>query len=257
MALLKTKPKKMGPFVFDCETKYSDDVVVETCFNASNYFDFLALNNSDIVLDIGGHLGAFAVPASRLSHRVISFEPMPSKFQLLERHLHRHDCMNLIPINAAITSSHQLTVGIEHADKGWKAIYATQSTVHQHHGFSFFKFVQNRHIGDVIDGMFPTKMKIDCEGAELEILRWLIPNMPLSMLAIAMELHPGHAGLSRDYVFELGAAFTRIGWDWKVNFLGYPTNQMMYAWSPDFVVLPLCQTRRTPNMGFTCKSPLH
>lgn len=257
---LVTEPYKRGDLItFDCETKYFDKGTVRTCFDAHNYFDFLALNKSDVVLDIGGHLGAFSIPASYIAHSVYAFEPMPNKFELLKRHKERHSwCDNLDIENVAVTDSQWLQVGIQVAESGWRSKCATQTTVNRF-DFKFHKFVDNLHIEEAIEGT-PTKIKLDCEGAEYQILKWLIPNMPDSMLAIAMELHTEHTGLPKNYPLELAAMFSRIGWKTRMRFKGYPANMLMYAWHSDHEVSmdkTTCQRDRTPELGFTCSNPYH
>jgi hypothetical protein len=58
-------------------------------YNRRFYDDDFRIGENDTVIDIGGYIGSFSIPAARFARRgtVYSFEPSPDNFAQLERNL--------------------------------------------------------------------------------------------------------------------------------------------------------------------------
>ena len=126
---------------------------------------------SDIVIDIGGHIGSFAIGCALGGVSVISFEPEPENYQMFEANIKLNKLeKNIILHNKGISingkdaylyideinpGSHSMIKGcVDH--KGSKKIVVETVTL------------------DTITKDLPSVkvLKLDCEGLEYDILMW-------------------------------------------------------------------------------------
>lgn len=59
------------------------------------------------IVDAGAHVGLYSLVASTFAKEVVSVEPHPLNFKLLQLNLYRNDVQNVIPINKALWSKHE------------------------------------------------------------------------------------------------------------------------------------------------------
>lgn len=148
-----------------------------------------AVRDTDTVIDIGANIGAFAVYAAHRASRgrVLAFEPASDNFELLARNAALNRLANLSPVRAAVagrtgtltlfrasgSGAHSTTVGRLSATTGTETVEA----ISLEDVFARYQ-VDRCHL-----------MKLNCEGAEFDILH----SAPAAILAridrIAMEYH--------------------------------------------------------------------
>lgn len=146
------------------------------------------LKAKDLVLDIGAHIGMFSVFASKFATegKIYAFEPMPENFQMLQDNIELNKITSIIPINKAVSDK-----------KDEKELYLSQK-YNSEHSFVLYENktkklnVKTTSLKDImIDYSIPKIdfLKMDCEGAEYEILF----NTPYDILQkidkISMECH--------------------------------------------------------------------
>jgi FkbM family methyltransferase len=146
----------------------------------------LRLGSTDVVLDIGGHIGAFVgVTAPRVA-RVVTVEPQKDNFALLMRNTTRWS--NVTRIAAAAVPGHgRGRAKLYHFEPGTRWSHNTGS-------HSLYPTPQRKHSEDVDTVGFdelladwrPTVLKLDCEGAEYDLLE---RPLPACVKQLAMELH--------------------------------------------------------------------
>lgn len=146
------------------------------------------IGESDIVFDLGAHIGLFSVFAATLAKkgRVYSFEPLPDNFELLKDNIRLNNLKNIKPINKAVANESGTREFIlsDNASGNYFASFRDNKenkiTVQT---INLEEFIKGNNI-NVIDFL-----KIDCEKAEYEILF----NCPLeifkSIKKISMEHH--------------------------------------------------------------------
>jgi len=154
-----------------CVRPFSTDVyILAEVFHSEIYGQAFQPQEDDIVLDVGAHAGFFALWSRRkIGPRglIVSIEPDPANFQLLQRNVSINGFANIIPINEAAadfdgfsrlslcptdTSGHSLVYNY-----GRREITTRVSTLD-----SIAKRLQISHADFV---------KIDAEGSELMVLR--------------------------------------------------------------------------------------
>lgn len=119
-----------------------------------------------IVLDVGAHIGCFTIMAARLGYRVISVEPCPENFALLQRNVRRNRLDEIQLVNAAVGSRNEP-----------RELVSPDNPSHTGR-FSLFpgrgsgrRTVSVVTLAQMIQGSGSIALlKLDCQGSEYEIL---------------------------------------------------------------------------------------
>ena len=184
------------------------------------------IKDSDTVIDIGAHIGFFTVRAARKANRgrVYSFEPAPQNFEMLQKNVSHNGLKNVTLINGAMSDRKEEKEFI---------LYPESTGAHS---FLYGPTDQKNIIRvrtESLDGFFKTHalrsvdfLKMDCEGAEYEILFNTTSKILQNVKKIAMEYH------NRDDEHNVGALkrfLERQGFSVTVNRSG---DNMLYALRP-------------------------
>lgn len=123
----------------------------------------LTLEPTDVVLDLGGNIGAFTLDVAHRVKKVIAFEPEPVNYLFMEANVNNNSLSNAIIFQAAVVGNDDKT----------RDLYCGPVPYY----YSFL--VKNNrkpvpvecfNINDVVKKYRPTKMKVDIEGSEREVL---------------------------------------------------------------------------------------
>lgn len=159
------------------------------------------LRTGEVVWDIGAHCGYTVLIESRAigpGGRVVAFEPNPRNRQLLGLHLQWNRTTNVTVLPYAVSGADgELSFGWEDDQRA--------SSISSHLGGTGWK-VPVRHVDGLIasgEAPAPTFLKIDVEGAELELLHGATrllahePNLLLILSTHTAELHDACSALLR------------------------------------------------------------
>lgn len=210
-----------------------DKMIVKEIF-VDNYYipQGFEIQKGDTVVDIGAHIGTFSVFASGFASKIYSFEPLDENFQLLKENIAINNIGDIaVPFNSAVS------------DKTGKREFFICSNNSAGHSFYFSEsFCKNKKI------IVPTVsledfvasnnisvinfLKIDCEGAEYDILL-KCPTRVLNIVQkISMECHDidsdRNVSLLEDFLKENGFA---------VNINGGQKNRHLYAQNKNIAML--------------------
>ena len=121
------------------------------------------------VVDIGAHIGVFAVQASESSDTVICYEPFPRNFELLQKNIAINALNNVKALRQAVST-----------ERGIKRLWVSQDKSYGHtfypsNGRRFIRTidVETVTLADVFSSNGLDRIdfiKMHCEGAELDIL---------------------------------------------------------------------------------------
>lgn len=144
------------------------------------------LQHQDTIIDIGGHIGSFAVLAATRAPqgRIFTFEPDPNNFAQLEKNTKRYS--NVQATQKAVSAS------VGSITLFQDSLNSAENSVFKQGGTPFS--VQSTTIEEIFrDNNIQTCnfMKIDCEGAEYDILYTMPAHILGRIEKIALEAHHG------------------------------------------------------------------
>jgi len=146
------------------------------------------IKKDDTVIDIGAHIGYFTIYAAKNAYQgiIYSIEPYGESFEILKKNLKLNNLTNVKPFHAAISkATEQVTLYIDKNNQIGNSIFRTDETTESEKvdSFSLGDFVKKNKI-EKIDFL-----KIDCEGAEFEILLNLDKELMKNINRISAEVH--------------------------------------------------------------------
>jgi FkbM family methyltransferase len=120
--------------------------------------------------DIGANIGVYSLIAAPLvggTGSVHAFEPTPDIADALRRNVALNGCRNVVVNQLAMSSANGYTSFNLHEDAVFNSLFLQQD------GCSSTESVETMTLEAYVEsrGIVPDVMKIDCEGAELEVIR--------------------------------------------------------------------------------------
>lgn len=183
----------------------------------------------DVVIDIGAQVGFFTVRAARAASagRVISFEPCPPHFEALEGNVTRNDLRNVTLRHEAVWSSDDpvtIRYSLRNGNPVETSVYDIGGTL------------SAEVPGVTLDQVFEQEgvercglLKLDCEGAEHEILRAASDETLRAIDRIAMEWH--HFADDHDPQ-AIAARLRTVGFDVTVSAEAHDSTGYLHAHRP-------------------------
>ena len=124
------------------------------------------INKNDIIIDIGAHIGLFSLLVSKSCSdgKIFSFEPIQENFNLLVDNLKSNKLNNVFPFNLAVAKNTSDVKLFLDNDDSAHSIFGKDTN------FVSVKAISLQKIFDENDINFCKILKLDCEGAEYEII---------------------------------------------------------------------------------------
>jgi len=145
------------------------------------------INSADTVIDIGANIGIFSIYAGKKAKEVFSYEPVKDNFRRLSGNIKSNNLDNIFIFNKGVSSKNKRT-----------RIYLSSNCPQMHSQFiqntgkSKYEEVDCISLKNIINSNKIKRcslLKIDCEGAEYDIL-FKAPKEILNRIdKISMEYH--------------------------------------------------------------------
>jgi len=143
------------------------------------------------VVDVGAHIGLFAIAAAPAAERIVSLEPVEGNFRLLQANIEASGIGNVKPVRACLAGEAGV-VDIHVAGRNdAHSIYpkGQPARTEQVPAVTLASLFEEESIGRC------SLLKLDCEGAEYDSLLGAPDELLARVDRIVMEYHPtGRAG---------------------------------------------------------------
>ena len=154
---------------------------------------------SDIVIDVGAHIGPYTLIASKcvgLNGKVVAIEADPENFNILNRNIQLNKLTNVIALNYAAYSKED-KIKLYLLSKGEESSYTKYNTVMTDRAHNEKKFVEVK--ANTLDYLLQSSgikhedvnwIKIDVEGAEYDVLKGAKNILSKSSnISLLIEIH--------------------------------------------------------------------
>jgi FkbM family methyltransferase len=217
----------LGSTMFVAEQYGWPSAIFHEIYNLQDYY----LNrekrifDGDIVVDIGANIGVFTRWALKEgAFKVISFEPDKRYFKLLDLN---SDPNKTILFNAAVSNEIGEICLYETEHLGGSTIIKIDNYLNKYN-------VRTYTLNYLFDSGLITKidfLKIDAEGAEINIFNGISDENLMKIKNIAMEYHHSHLGFDDNLRANLIKRLNNVGFNSHLLFLGgNNSQQMIYFW---------------------------
>lgn len=143
------------------------------------------LHDDDIILDIGAHIGLFSLFASQFckNGKIFCFEPIKENYEQLMNNIKINDIKNIVPFNYAVSSKTGKIKIYLNDDESGHSMFLENSNYIEVDSISIIDIFKK----NVIDKC--NFLKLDCEGAEYEIVDLLSKNYLQRIEKTVIEYH--------------------------------------------------------------------
>ena len=154
-------------------------------FRKYDYFGYRVAPD-ELVVDIGANIGTFSIYAASVcaASRVLSFEPFPDNYRMLLKNVEQNELSRVTCVNQAVAGNRGLrTLRLDSVDSGSHSLVSGSSELTVK--------VECCTLEDIFQRFSLTKidyLKMDCEGAEYEILE-NAPSRIRQIGRLSMETH--------------------------------------------------------------------
>ncbi len=143
------------------------------------------IKNNDVVIDIGAHIGLFALFATQFckNGKIYCFEPVKENFDLLKANLDLNNIKNIVAVNAAVSIRTGIVTIYLNEDEAGHSMHVMGTKQIQ---------VKSLSLQDIFDSNKIERcdfLKIDCEGEEYEIINSLPPPYFEKISKMCIEYH--------------------------------------------------------------------
>lgn len=188
-------------------------IIKETCLDEQYEQASTKLTDGWIVIDIGAGLGDFAISVAKKYPQslVYAYEPFPESFTLLQENLKLNNIQNVQAFPYAI-GSEEGTLPLRCISK--EPVQHTTTPSNQEGDFLQVPSITLEQIFSQLQLPFCHYLKMDCEGAEYDILFNTDIQIIQKIQHICLEYHNGTAEFSHT---DLMAFFERCNFQVKIT----------------------------------------
>ena len=187
-----------------CLVRNKSDVIAfleNFILEANNSHKIFQIMEKDTIVDIGAHVGYFTIYAANLARKgkLISYEPSKKSFSTLEKNIEINNFSNVKLENIAISKTHgKALLHTDDLDEISNSLYNfnEESKVYEVETSTLKEIFLKNKLGNI------DFLKIDCEGAEYEILMNASTSDLDRIKKISIEIHEKIVPYSKETMIE-------------------------------------------------------
>ena len=143
------------------------------------------IGNNDTVVDVGAHIGLFSLFAAQFCKkgRVFCFEPVNDNYELLLENIKLNNITNIIPFNCAVSQNSSKVKIFLNDDQSSHSMFIPNSESIEVPSISIHDIFKENEIKKC------DLLKLDCEGAEYDIIKSIKQEFFGFINKIAIEYH--------------------------------------------------------------------
>lgn len=182
------------------------------------------IKSNDVVIDVGAHIGLFTMYASQSckNGNIYSYEPVKENFDVLKENMTINNLQNVKIFNSAVSNSDSKITLFMNDDESGHSMFSESAKNIIVNSTSLMKIFDDNNIEKC------NFLKLDCEGAEYEIIEKL-PSKYFEMIekiVIEYHMHDEHPELleklksellKNNFKFETKRLFSDIGFLYAVK----------------------------------------
>ena len=147
--------------------------------------DDFPISNDDVIIDVGAHIGLFALFASQFckNGKIFCYEPIKENYKILIENIEMNQIQNIFPNNLAVTKKTSRVKIFLNDDQSGHSMFIQNKN---------FVEVDSKSLSDIFidNGIKECDfLKLDCEGAEYEIIESLPSDLFTKINKTAIEYH--------------------------------------------------------------------
>lgn len=149
-------------------TRSTDLMALTNVWLVEEYSNF-RINDKDVIIDIGAHIGLFTLYASQYCTNgiIFCFEPVEENYSVLLDNITQNNLKNVKPFKSAVSKS-ESTIAIYHnKDEAGYSMFGSTSHALKVDSISLKRIMDENSIVSC------DLIKLDCEGAEYEVVESL------------------------------------------------------------------------------------
>ena len=149
-------------------TRSTDLMALTNVWIVEEYSDF-KINDNDIIIDIGAHIGLFTLYASQFCKNgiIFCFEPVEENYSVLLDNIKQNNLKNVKLFKNAVSKSESTITIYHNKDEAAHSMFNSTSYPLKVDSISLKKIMDENSINRC------NLIKLDCEGAEYEIIESL------------------------------------------------------------------------------------
>lgn len=143
------------------------------------------INNEDIIIDIGAHIGLFSLFASQYckNGKIFSYEPVEKNFSILKENIELNKIKNIIHFNSAVSNQLNKLKIFMNSDDSAHSIFESDETFIEVNSTTIKSIFDQNKIENC------NLLKLDCEGAEYQIIESIPKEYFLKIDKMMIEYH--------------------------------------------------------------------
>ena len=152
--------------------------------NEYDYPDF-EIKEDDTIIDIGGHIGLFALYCNQFTKtgKIFSFEPIKENYDMFLENMKINGFENIMPHNLAVTKTEgNIPIYLNNDESGHSVFEKNTKVVN-------VESITLKKIFDINNIKRCNLLKLDCEGSEYEIIESLSEEYFKKIDKIIIEYH--------------------------------------------------------------------